>query len=161
MKVKISKRIKVISSVILLPILCWFCWIIYDEALCESARLSKEFNAKVESLSNSGVKSFKLSDLTDFEWDVVCVYGDGDRGESINLKDTNLAKQIGYKPRFLTRSTYYVPYEFIGLVFSNSKTEKITVLHRVWYWQSFESKGQRINYKTGCFKINQELLITK
>lgn len=134
---------------------------IYDEALSESARLSKKFSNKIESLSNSGVTSIKLRDLTDFEWDVVCIYGDADKGESINLKDPNLEEQIGYKPNFLFRSTYFVPYDFVGLVFSNSKTKKIKVLHRVWHWSYFEFDGRKMYFTTGCYKANQELTITK
>jgi hypothetical protein len=137
----------------------WFTWIAYDEAFCESARLSKEFNSKIELLLKSGVKNIKLSDVTDFEWDVVCVYGE--EGESINLEDPNLAKQIGYKPRFLIRSTYYVPYDFVGFVFSDSKTEKIRVLHRVGTWWGLGLEWENIKYPSGCSKLEEELSLRK
>jgi hypothetical protein len=112
----------------------WFTWIAYDEAFCESARLSKEFNSKIELLLKSGVKNIKLSDVTDFEWDVVCVYGEEieSLGEVIDLKDNKLINQIGYKPKFLFRSTYYIPYDFGGFAFSNSSNKKIHIMHRVW-----------------------------
>lgn len=164
MKKTSSIIVKIFTKILLLiltALLIWFCWMVYDESLCESARLSKKFNNKVESLSNSGIKSIRLREVTDFEWDVVCIYGDGDKGESLNLKDPNLVEHIGYKPNFLFRSTYFVPYDFIGLVFSNSKTKKITVLHRIWHWSYFEFDGQKIYFTTGCYKVNQELLITK
>ncbi len=135
-----KKITKIILSVILIPIFCWLCWVVYDEKFCESARLSKEFNAKVEVLLNSGIKSFKLSEITDFEWDVVCVYGEEveSLGESIDLNDPKLNDYIGYNPRFFIRSNYYVPYDFIGFVFSDSGRKKITVMHRIW----------RYNYKS-------------
>jgi hypothetical protein len=156
-----TKTVLLLLTALIICFCIWFCWTVYDEGLCESARLSKKFNSKVESLSSSGIKSVRLRDLTDFEWDVVCVYGDGDKGESINLKDHNLVDQIGYKPNFLFRSTYFIPYDFNGLVFSNSKTKRITVLHRIWHWSYFEFDDQRMNFATGCYKVNQELIITK
>lgn len=156
-----TKTILLILTALISCFCIWFCWTVYDESLCDSARLSKKFNDRVESLSNSGIASIRLRDVTDFKWDVVCIYGDGVKGESINLKDPNLAEQIGYEPNFLVRSTYFVPYDFIGLVFSNSKTKKITVLHRIWYRNYFEFDGQKMNFTTGCYKANQELLITK
>jgi hypothetical protein len=156
MRKKFSKKIWIILA-LFLPLACWIGFFIYDESLSESARLSKEFNLKIESILKSEVSSFKLRDVTDFEWDVVCFYNE--EGESINLKDSKLINQIGYKPKFLIRSSYYVPYDFSGLLFSNSRTKKIRVLHRLRMWQ--QTNKMKTYYYEGCYDNKITILLTK
>lgn len=157
MEKNFNKKTWVILS-LFLPLIIWIGFFIYDESLSESARLSKEFNLKIESTLESGVKSFKLSDITDFEWDVVCFYNE--EGGSINLKNPELIKQIGYKPKLLIRSSYYIPYDFSGLLFSDSKTKKIRVLHRLRMWQ--QTSKLQTYYYGGCYSDENLLfLLTK
>lgn len=125
----IIKIASALALVLLSGITSYCLFFVYDESISESSRLSKKFNRQIEEVLNSGVNSYDLKTLTNFEWDVVCVYGE--EGESIDLKKSNLVEKIGYEPKFLVRSTYYLPYDFSALLFSDSKNKRIRVFHRV------------------------------
>ena len=137
---------------ILLALLSYISFICYDVSFSKAARLSKKFNQKIELFIQQHRKSFKLEELTDFEWTKVCFYNE--EGKSINLKDYHLVESIGYKPEFFLRSTYFVDYDHSGLLFSDTKSHKVYVLHYLRAWYHLTNIKPLYN---GCYDIKDNL----
>jgi len=137
---------------ILLVTLLYVAFICYDSSFSESGRLSKKINQEIESFIRQKRGSFTLKELTDFKWDKVCFYNE--EGASIDLKDDNLIRFIGYKPKFLFRSKYFIDYDRSGLLFSNTEKEKTYVLHYLRAWYHLPNIKPSYN---GCYGIKDDL----
>jgi hypothetical protein len=141
--------------------LSYVAFIYYDWKLSESGKMSNEFNKKIQQFIKEEKVGFELKELTDFEWNKVCFYS-GDGEEYIDLKDQELIKEIGFEPKTLIRSKFWIDYDFSGLLFVNTKNQKVYVLRYLNAWHHLpliasNSKLKIRHFYDGCYDKKENL----
>jgi hypothetical protein len=133
--IKLKKILKILLYIAPVPVLIFFlfaAYFAYDSRISEAGKLSDKVNKKIEQFIQEKRTSFELKELTDFEWDEVC-FESADGGTYIDLSNQNLIDKIGFKPKFLFKSKYWVNDDngLSGLLFIDRKNQKVHVAHQI------------------------------
>lgn len=114
-----------------------------------SNKEERYFRSKLEEFKSSNKKSVDLVKLTNFEWDKVCLFG----GVSINLKDKNVVKALGFKPKLFLKSKYYVDSDSIGALFVDKTNRSVRIFQYFLNDDEIKNLYDKVKYSPDLIEI--------